>query len=107
MTQEDFAQKVELTQTHISKYELGKAKVTLNYLLKLEELFRVNKQWILTGQLPVFNYQKEKKKNTLLTTIEISEKINQLEIANQILQANVDQLYRILEKKDPKKHTKN
>lgn len=59
MTQQDFAERIEVTQSNLSNYE-KKDVLTLNILLKIAETFDVSMDWLcgLSDDLPKMKEQK-------------------------------------------------
>ncbi len=54
LTQEEFAESLDTVFTAISKYELGKIRPGSEFLSKLNRLFHVNINWLLTGEGEIF-----------------------------------------------------
>lgn len=53
-TQKDFAQKSGIHATDMSKYLSGKMEFTPTLLVKLEDVFGVNRRWLTTGEGDMF-----------------------------------------------------
>jgi transcriptional regulator with XRE-family HTH domain len=49
VTQEEFAKKLDISQSQLSKYERGIVAPPADVLLRLKEEFRVSIDWLLTG----------------------------------------------------------
>lgn len=52
LTQIEFGRILSVTQTQLSKYELGQSAPTLDMLLKLRAYSGRSIDWILTGEIP-------------------------------------------------------
>lgn len=50
MTQEEFATKLGISQSQLSKYERGLIAPAANVLARLKEQFHVSIDWLLTGR---------------------------------------------------------
>ena len=48
-TQEEFANRLGISQSQLSKYERGVAAPTADVLLRIKEKLRVGIDWLLTG----------------------------------------------------------
>jgi transcriptional regulator with XRE-family HTH domain len=49
LTQEEFAKKLGISQSQLSKYERGVAAPPADVLIRIKEQFRVSIDWLLTG----------------------------------------------------------
>lgn len=49
ITQEEFAQKLGVSQSQLSKYERGLAAPPADTLIRIKERLRVSIDWLLTG----------------------------------------------------------
>ena len=50
LTQEAFAKELGISQSQLSKYERGKAAPPADVLFSIKKYFRVNIDWLLTGE---------------------------------------------------------
>ena len=50
MTQEEFAKRLGISQSQLSKYERGLAAPAADVLVRIKQRFRVNIDWLLTGE---------------------------------------------------------
>jgi transcriptional regulator with XRE-family HTH domain len=49
VTQADFARKLGISQSQLSKYERGVAAPPADVLIRLKEMLRISLDWLLTG----------------------------------------------------------
>jgi transcriptional regulator with XRE-family HTH domain len=49
LTQEAFAEQLEISQSQLSKYERGLMSPPAEVLLRIKEKFKVSADWLLTG----------------------------------------------------------
>ncbi|MBA3916415.1 MAG: helix-turn-helix transcriptional regulator [Acidobacteriales bacterium] len=49
-TQDEFARKLGISQSQLSKYERGIVAPPADVLIRIKEQFRVNIDWLLTGE---------------------------------------------------------
>ena len=49
LTQADFARKLGISQSQLSKYERGVAAPPADVLIRLKEMLRISVDWLLTG----------------------------------------------------------
>ncbi len=54
LQQGEFAQKLGIYQQQLSKYEGGHNKPSIEFLIKLNEIFNLNIDWLLTGKGNMF-----------------------------------------------------
>jgi len=54
LSQQEMADKLEVLVTTISKYERGIINPASNFLIKINSLFNVNLNWLITGQGKMF-----------------------------------------------------
>jgi transcriptional regulator with XRE-family HTH domain len=50
MTQEEFSNQLEISQSQLSKYERGIAAPAADVLIRIKQRFRVSIDWLLTGK---------------------------------------------------------
>jgi transcriptional regulator with XRE-family HTH domain len=50
MTQEEFAKRLGVSQSQLSKYERGVAAPAADVLIRIKEQFQVGIDWLLTGE---------------------------------------------------------
>lgn len=50
MTQEEFSNQLEISQSQLSKYERGIAAPAADVLFRIKQRFRVSIDWLLTGK---------------------------------------------------------
>jgi transcriptional regulator with XRE-family HTH domain len=51
VTQDEFARKLGISQSQLSKYERGIVAPPADVLMRIKELFRVSIDWLLTGDI--------------------------------------------------------
>jgi transcriptional regulator with XRE-family HTH domain len=56
VTQEEFARKLGISQSQLSKYERGKVAPPADVLIRIKEQFRVSIDWLLTGEPESYVY---------------------------------------------------
>ena len=61
MQQGEFARQLEVLQQQLSKYERGENKPSADFFTKLVEKFKVNTNWLLTGEGEMFTNSQQKK----------------------------------------------
>ena len=89
LNQKEFAEKLSVTQSSISKYEKNERTPDFNLLKNLFEIFKVNPEWIFSDIEPVFldiddnnitmqNQQLLKDIDLILTPEELNIKLNEI-----------------------------
>jgi transcriptional regulator with XRE-family HTH domain len=61
LTQEEFAQKIDLSRSGFAGVEVGNAKLTDRNIKKICKVFNVNEHWLRTGEGEMFNTVEEDK----------------------------------------------
>lgn len=100
LTQKEFAQRIGISNTHLSDLEAGKSSAGAEFLVELEKTYIVDIHWLITGKRTMFEYainptpsinvEQHKKKlgmmQNLLQTMQylVSEELDRLESASQI-----------------------
>jgi transcriptional regulator with XRE-family HTH domain len=56
VTQEEFARKLGISQSQLSKYERGVVAPPADVLIRIKEEFRVSIDWLLTGHPDSYGY---------------------------------------------------
>ena len=64
LQQGEFARQLEVLQQQLSKYERGENKPSADFFTKLVEKFKVNTNWLLTGEGEMFTNSQQKKCNS-------------------------------------------
>jgi len=60
ITQKEFAKLFGVSEITIRRYELGKTKLDVDFILQLKERFNLNPNWLLTGEGEMFIKPKER-----------------------------------------------
>lgn len=54
LTQQDVAQTLNVTTSAVGFIETGKSKIGIDHLTTLQEVYKLNSQWLLTGKGDMF-----------------------------------------------------
>lgn len=96
--QNEFAEKIELAPQSLSRYEKNKVKPSIEFIVKLTDMFSINSNWLLNGKGNIFIDDLENNKNDINYKNEI---INNLELLNK---TQIKYIYHLTEAEKLKKN---
>ncbi|GEM_PF-2290255 len=62
MSQADFAERMGTNKVQVSRYETGERTPTVDYIIKLVEVFKINTNWLIAGNGEMFLDQEKRAK---------------------------------------------
>jgi len=100
LTQEQLAQKLNLTSKAISKWECGNGLPDVSIMLELCEVLGINIMDLLSGEDTKIKIYKRRTEGTMVKKITLSNGLRELKDINNVDDVNVVKIYEINERKN-------